>query len=203
MGCVRAKTLLQRRASAEFCNKFLKCARRPLEADDCRRLRVSFSRPNASSTALFRSRSDLCFCCLVPRRGLATHPCNQIPLCSGASLQLPPNCYFLADRRQICSYLFLRRGAATARASIASILRYSLQPPFWCLFWVALLLWQPCGSTLIICPHKIRSQWEMEIRARTKAGALKVCRLYVSMRRVGRKFEVYRLDCSQRGCRVF
>lgn len=34
---------------------------------------------------------------------------------------------------------------------------------------------QRCGSTLIICPHKIRSQWEMEIRARTKAGALKVC----------------------------
>ncbi|CAM9821116.1 unnamed protein product, partial [Ectocarpus fasciculatus] len=33
---------------------------------------------------------------------------------------------------------------------------------------------QRCGSTLIICPHKIRSQWEREIRARTKAGALKV-----------------------------
>ncbi|CAN0454369.1 unnamed protein product, partial [Hapterophycus canaliculatus] len=33
---------------------------------------------------------------------------------------------------------------------------------------------QRCGSTLIICPHKIKSQWEREITARTKAGALKV-----------------------------
>ncbi|CAN0394037.1 unnamed protein product, partial [Scytosiphon promiscuus] len=33
---------------------------------------------------------------------------------------------------------------------------------------------QRCGSTLIICPHKIRAQWEDEIRARTKPGTLKV-----------------------------
>ncbi|CAM9637140.1 unnamed protein product [Ascophyllum nodosum] len=33
---------------------------------------------------------------------------------------------------------------------------------------------QRCGSTLIICPHKIRSQWEREIRFRTQPGALKV-----------------------------
>lgn len=36
------------------------------------------------------------------------------------------------------------------------------------------VLFQRCGSTLIICPHKIKSQWEREITGRTKAGALKV-----------------------------
>lgn len=42
---------------------------------------------------------------------------------------------------------------------------------------------QRCGATLIICPHKIRSQWEREIRARTKPGALKVRRLVSCVRR--------------------
>lgn len=39
---------------------------------------------------------------------------------------------------------------------------------------------QACGSTLVVCPHKIRSQWEKEIRDRTAPHALKVCRPLVS-----------------------
>ncbi|CAM9911722.1 unnamed protein product, partial [Scytosiphon promiscuus] len=54
-----------------------------------------------------------------------------------------------------------------------------------------------CGTTLIICPHKIRSQWEREITARTKAGALKVT-VYNGVKEILSSGEKAKLASSKR-----